>query len=318
MQIIDLFSGIGGFSLAGHWMGWETIQFCEIDKFCQALLKQNFPGVPIHNDIKTLKGEQIKINPDEPTILVGGFPCQPFSNAGKRKGDQDSRHLWPEMLRVIRNVQPKYVVGENVSGFVNWNGGMVFDEAQSDLENEGYEVQSFILPAVAVGAPHRRDRVWIVAHAKSWRGGRSGNGDCEKGSEGSNEPQPTISGTASANSDCFRCNGISSQDEIFTTKGRIYAQCNIKPFSKMEYAANSNLQRCKEPWIISESEREGQYSGMGNPRGAFDRFPTQSPICGGDDGISNRVDRLKALGNAIVPQVALQIFKAIQSLEDNS
>lgn len=291
MQIIDLFSGIGGFSLAGSWMGWETIQFCEIDKYCQAILGQHFPNVPIHDNIKTLKGEQIKTNPDKPTIIVGGFPCQPYSIAGKRKGKEDDRHLFPEMLRIIREVRPKYVVGENVAGIVSWDGGLVFEEVQSDLEAEGYEVQAFILPAVSVGAPHRRDRVWFIAYSISDR--------CHS-------------------SKCINFKYAIQGNKWVTTQdfkqwcGR---ECGFSQVSSN--VTNSNLQRCKELNFTTSTNGKKLFDGTFNPSGLFNGFPTQSPVCGRNDGISNRVDRIKALGNAIVPQVAYQIFKAIQLLEDN-
>jgi len=191
MQIIDLFSGIGGFSLAGRWVGWHTVQFCEIDSFCKKVLAHHFPGVPISNDVKQLTYDEIKKNgqydPAEPTIIVGGFPCQPFSAAGKRQGTDDPRHLWPEMLRIIREVQPDWVVGENVHGLLNWSGGLVFEQVQVDLEAAGYEVTSYVLPAAGVNAPHRRDRVWIVAKNTKCSGARSvsgslgnkGGGTCE-------------------------------------------------------------------------------------------------------------------------------------------
>jgi DNA (cytosine-5)-methyltransferase 1 len=164
MKLLDLFSGIGGFSLAASWLGWETVQFVEWDSFCQKVLKHHWPNVPIHSDIKTFNATHLHGTID---IISGGFPCQPYSLAGKRKGKDDDRHLWPEMLRTIREVQPSWVVGENVYGIVNWSGGLVFDEVQADLENEGYEVQPYILPACAVNAPHRRDRTWFVAYSDS-------------------------------------------------------------------------------------------------------------------------------------------------------
>jgi DNA (cytosine-5)-methyltransferase 1 len=242
MQVIDLFSGIGGFSLAAHWMGWETVQFCELDKKCQKVLKKNFPDVPIHDDIKTLKGEQIKTNPERPVIIVGGFPCQSYSIAGKRRGSEDSRHLWPEMLRVIKEVKPKYIVGENVAGLVNWKGGVVFEDIHTDLESEGYSVQAFMLPACSVEAYHKRQRVWFVAY--------------------------------------------------------------------------HDVQRCGESGVISEPKKKAEFSGMGNTTRIPDWSETESPICGTDDGFPGRVDRLKQLGNSIVPQVVFQIFKVIQTLED--
>src|SRR5690606_26122536 len=145
-------------------MGWETVQFVELDKFCQQVLKKHWPNVPIHDDIKTFDGTKYRGAID---IVTGGFPCQPFSTAGKRKGPKDDRYLWPDMLRVIREVQPSYVVGENVYGLVNWSGGLVFEQVCADLENEGYQVQPVILPACGVNAPHRRDRVWFIAYSAS-------------------------------------------------------------------------------------------------------------------------------------------------------
>lgn len=193
-------------------------------------------------------------------IISGGFPCQPFSHAGKRKGTDDERHLWPEMLRIIREVQPTWVVGENVSGIVNWDGGLVFEQVQADLETEGYEVTSFILPACAVNAPHRRDRVWFVAY---------------------HEPA-----------------GVA-------TKGVATYACSTG-FQAPEQAAIEPKRRRSKGRAVAECFETSTWL----------NWPTQSPVCGGDDGISNRVDRLKALGNSMVPQVVYQIFKAIQAFED--
>ena len=198
---LDLFSGIGGFALAARWVGIETIQFVEIDKFCQKVLNKNFPGVPIHDDIKTFtytetikndernrrildettkggKGSDSAIitgnqYADRPFILTGGSPCQPFSFAGKRKGKEDNRFLWPEMFRVIKEIKPRWVVAENVAGIVR----MALDDCLSDLEGEGYATETVIIPACAVNAPHRRDRVWIVANTPIERGSVNSNSD---------------------------------------------------------------------------------------------------------------------------------------------
>jgi DNA (cytosine-5)-methyltransferase 1 len=174
MLHISLFSGIGGFDLAAEWAGWTNIVSCEINPFGNKVLNHYWPNAYHHTDIHTLTIE--KINEEltkrhgeqwrtDDIVLSGGFPCQPYSLAGKRLGKEDERHLWPEMLRVIREIQPTWIVGENVFGLVNWSDGLVFDEVQTDLETQGYEVQSYVLPACAADAPHRRDRVWIVAHA---------------------------------------------------------------------------------------------------------------------------------------------------------
>ena len=158
--VIDLFSGIGGFALGLESTGYfKTIQFVENEKWCQKILNKNFPEVPIHEDIKTYKGY-------DADVVVGGFPCQPFSIAGKGKATQDDRHLWPDMFRVIKETKPTWVIGENVRNIVSISEGMVLEQVYLDLESEGYEVQSFIIPAAAVNAPHQRYRTWIVAYSR--------------------------------------------------------------------------------------------------------------------------------------------------------
>jgi len=164
---LDLFSGIGGFALAAKWNGFRTVGFCDNEPYAQAVLKKHWPDVPIHDDIRKVRGELYA----GITLLTGGFPCQPFSVAGKQRGKTDDRYLWPEMLRVIREAGPTWIVGENVAGIVN----MALDQVHADLEAEGYEVESIIIPACAVDAPHRRDRVWIVANSTSLR---NGGGSC--------------------------------------------------------------------------------------------------------------------------------------------
>jgi DNA (cytosine-5)-methyltransferase 1 len=162
----SLFSGIGGFDLAAEWMGWQNIFHCEIGEFPRKILKHHFPNSICYEDIKKTDFTKHR---GEIDIISGGFPCQPYSNAGKRRGKEDDRHLWPEMLRVIREVQPRFVVGENVSGLLTWNNGMVFHEIITDLENEGYETQAFVIPACATNAPHQRFRIWFIAHSNNAR-----------------------------------------------------------------------------------------------------------------------------------------------------
>ena len=163
----SLFSGIGGFDLAAEWSGWKNLFNCEWEEFPRKVLKHHFPNAQQYGDIKEFDATDYHGRID---ILSGGFPCQPFSVAGKRKGTEDERHLWPEMLRIIGECQPRWVVGENVRGLVSWSDGLVLEACYSDLENLGYSVQSFIIPACAAGnAPHRRDRVWIVAHSNNFR-----------------------------------------------------------------------------------------------------------------------------------------------------
>lgn len=261
-------------------MGWTNIFHCEWNPFGQRVLQHYWPNAISYHDITTT---DFFVHRGSIDILTGGFPCQPYSQAGKRLGKDDARHLWPHMLRAIREIQPTYVVGENVSGLLTWNEGLVFDEVQSELEVEGYEVQSFVLPACAVGAPHRRDRVWIVA-AHTYRNGLDfGNGEYEEHSG----------------------------------EGRINAlDDTIAPDAR--YAPGKQREReCFKDEIQKQSWRSHSRRVPAN----FDHFPTVTPICGGDDGLPRELDGItfskwrtesvKAYGNAIVPQVAYQIFKAI-------
>ena len=162
----SLFSGIGGFDLAADIMGWENRFWCEINPFCQTILKYHFPYAKEYSDIRNADFSTWRGQID---VLSGGFPCQPFSLAGKRRGTSDERHLWPEMLGAIRQIRPRWVVGENVYGIVNWNDGLVFKQVCIDLESEGFEVQPVVLPACGVNAPHQRSRTFFVAYADNAR-----------------------------------------------------------------------------------------------------------------------------------------------------
>ena len=286
----SLFSGIGGFDLAAEWMGWENKFHCEWNEFGQKVLHHYWPTAEQFTDIKKSNFTKYANRID---ILTGGFPCQPYSSAGKRLGKEDDRHLWPEMLRAIREIQPRWVVGENVRGLTNWNGGVVFDEVQADLEAEGYEITPFLLPACAVNAPHRRDRIWFVAHSTrtSERTNELRGIRCENGQIGGQGSQ-TIH-------DATRPNGIEG------------VATNTKDIRREDALENRELER-------------GRF-GKSYQRNAWDSFPSVSPICNGDDGISDRLDSItfpkwrnesiKAGGNAIVPQVVYQIFKTIEQYE---
>lgn len=160
----SLFSGIGGFDLAAEWMGWENKFHCEWDKFCQQVLKKHFPKAITYEDITNT---DFTIWNGLIDVVSGGFPCQPYSAAGLRKGNQDDRHLWPEMLRAVREIQPRWIVGENVLGLINWSKGLVFEQIQTDLETAGYKVWTFVLPACGVNALHRRERLWFTAYSDS-------------------------------------------------------------------------------------------------------------------------------------------------------
>jgi len=279
----SLFSGIGGFDLAAEWIGWENVFHCEWEEFPQKVLKYYWPKAISYEDIKQT---DFTVHRGEIDILTGGFPCQPYSSAGKRKGKEDDRHLWPEMLRAIREIKPTYVVGENVSGLLSWNGGLVFEEVQADLEAEGYEVQPILLPAAGVGAPHKRERVWFVAHLASERLERPTRSRLQRNGKRPSDfgNESTITDTNSAGVPRFTTN-LGTREAIGQGWQGFEEACNFG---------------CTADWQV---------------------FPTQSPICGGDDGLPRQLDSItfskwrnesiKAYGNAIVPQVAFQIFKAI-------
>lgn len=343
MKHIGLFEGIGGFSLAARWMGWETVAWCEWNEFGQKVLKYHFPEAVGFGDITKTDFTKYANTVD---IVTGGFPCQPYSVAGKRKGKDDERHLWPEMLRAIREIKPRWVVGENVHGLVNWNGGLVFEEVQADLENERYEVQPYILPACAKNAPHRRDRVWFVAYKNTNQDGRGGELREEKSNigqfgnigTGNNERIPAHNDEVGITTHSDLCRNNSTQraeggireheDKIKAGSG---GAMQISGLSDEQFATNTNRRVIQKP----EREREnveqttrGQTTrgfNNGNAQG-WSEWPTQPPICGGDDGLPERLDgisvpkwrteTLKAYGNAIVPQVALEIFKAIMAYEN--
>lgn len=285
----SLFSGIGGFDIAAQWMGWNNIFHCEWNEFGQKVLKHYWPNAISYGDITktdfTIHGGTID-------VLTGGFPCQPYSTAGKRKGKEDDRHLWPEMLRAIREIQPGWVVGENVHGLINWNRGMVFDEVQTDLETEGYEVWPYVLPACAVNAPHRRDRVWFVANSKKSGIDRiNGNGRIKKIENGQ-----------------------------WTTQSNRVSDCWITPYTQGSGMEGNRANRQQK----SQTQIGSGLSGCNSSRTDWSEWPTQQPIRRRNDGLpsglsgitfsKHRKESIKAYGNAIVPQVAFEIFKVIKQM----
>lgn len=378
MTHASLFSGIGGFDLAAEWMGWTNLFNCEWEEFPQKVLKHHFPNAKQYGDIRELDATDYYGRID---VLTGGFPCQPYSLAGKRKGREDERHLWPEMCRVIRECAPRYVVGENVRGLVGWDGGLVFEEVCADLETCGYSVQSFVLPAAGVAScPHRRDRVWFVAHAND-EGGGDGQGQVqEKDGEVQQRHDDTQSSNAGGEyaSDTFglgrgkggdRIDGDVGKRTLHKDKQDDRDEVRSKPSVRSEHGDASDPQRIRlehgterggverskgetrkltatttEATSIVQPSADPEVSGgegqrlKGQGQVQFDRrgrksmetpwenFPTFPPICGGNDGIPDILDgitfsrwrreSIKGYGNAIVPQVAMQIFKAIQKYED--
>lgn len=345
MTHASLFSGIGGFDYAAALLGWINIFDCEIDAFCRKVLEYHFPNSVHYGDItkQIFKEWRGKID-----VLSGGFPCQPFSLAGQRKGADDDRYLWPQMLRVIREIRPTWVVGENVAGILTMVqpgaevevGGpaSLFGEGYRkrvlhrqeyvieiicrDLEREGYAVQPLLIPACAVGAPHRRDRIWFIAHrtnagveAMQFTGqngiyavGTSSNADGDRytscGTSCRTEKErcerAAVSGQRGGRCEWF--NGLDG-----------FSRIAADPYGKRQIYGND---QGPERWEKTDERFKTQYSSS-----IWEKFPTQSPICSGDDGLSGRLDGItfskwrqesvKAYGNAIVPQVAYEIFKAI-------
>ena len=364
---IGLFEGIGGFSLAGRWAGWETVAWCEWNEFGQKVLKHHFPEAEGFGDITKTDFKKYANKID---ILTGGFPCQPYSLAGKRLGKEDDRHLWPEMLRAIREIQPTWVVGENVRGIINWSGGLVFDEVQSDLEAEGYEVQAFLLPACGVGAVHRRDRIWFVAYSAGngheLRGLRNG-GQKEGESESIGDQRQRLWDDGRGDGESGTTANTTSNRREREREG-IETEKRLQPGPKPAGELEGRLERLRNNWDVTNSENIGHESSGNTRRGragltninksiitdtdnerqqerdtagitegsrqhnglcdaipGWQNFPTQSPICGGDDGLPTELDgitfskwrteSIKAFGNAIVPQVAYEIFKSLEAVD---
>lgn len=348
MRHASLFSGIGGFDLAAEWMGWTNVFNCEIDPFCQKVLKYHFPDALQFGDIKKLKfkrddrgiiwvrrdgivantngngcqrgdceyevntGERgvdafddVKPNgSNEPQeeeewlevgtvdIISGGFPCQPFSMAGKRRGTEDDRHLWPEMYRIIQEIKPTWVVGENVYGFVNWDGGVVFHEVVSDLENAGYEVQPYIIPACAVNAPHRRDRCWVVAHRST---------GIERPEVGRGFIEETFNGTSG-----YGCCGTppNAQDLRDRRERGAMGETQTEPECQNDgaisdrcgedgSAADTDMQRYEECQPATESGEQGRLDSETYCQRVptWSNFPTQPPLRRKYDGFSEIMDR---------------------------
>ena len=361
----SLFSGIGGFDLAAEWMGWNNVFQCEWEEFPRRVLKHHFPNTALHGDIRQFKAIDHHGRID---VLTGGFPCQPYSAAGKRLGKDDERHLWPEMLRIVRECAPRYVVGENVRGLVSWNGGLVFEEVCTDLEALGYSVQSFVIPACAVNAPHRRDRIWFVAHANGGDarpdqgtngsekreirgqdtgdvlGTHGGDGDVadtervrlEHGTESGNiqsvQREKESGGNPRANA--VEANGaerVVADTDDASAKHTIPAGRNVLESSLGENGVvadtNGKFMRTRDGQGATERPTITQkpIESHGFP-GEWEAFPSEPPVCGGNDGVPDGLDgitfskwrreSIKGFGNAIVPQVALRIFRAIQQFEN--
>ena len=368
LKLLDLFSGIGGFSLGLESTGFfETIGFVEKDKFCQKVLKKHWSNINIEEDIRNVKGEKYQAD-----VVTGGFPCQPFSVAGKRKSTADDRYLWDEMLRVIRETKPRWVIGENVEGIVNINEGMVLRQVLNDLENEGFKSQCIIIPASGIGAWHQRKRIWILAYSNnngSYRSQRNAT------KQSSNEQKDRLSfgdDKDVSNSDkrnvqtgCERQWGICEEHKrkgtsdnatsIYETLSNSNTGFSIRENEEIQSRGNATTNGSedvsnsdswlrggrgtefksgddREGWFYTEKEKQtrehircktiGCNAVLGKETTNKTWWQTQSEFCGVPNGVSYELDkdrsnRIKVLGNSIVPQIARQIGLSIMEAELN-
>jgi DNA (cytosine-5)-methyltransferase 1 len=282
MKVLDLFSGIGGFSLGLERAGMETVAFCEFDKKAQLVLKKHWPDVPIYDDVRKLNGRQFE--GQSIGIICGGFPCQPFSQAGKRRGEEDDRHLWPEYFRIIQEIRPRWVIGENVAGLIN----MGLDQVLADLEGENYSCQTVSIPACAINAPHRRDRLWILAQSSSdgldTQEFRELREDNKKASTRESHAAKTRRHRTLGKNVAYAMQDGLQGSQVSRSDGKDWAQSNDQLATGCGDASG---------WFLQARPEMGRVS----------------------DGVPRRVDRLKQLGNAVVPQIVEIIGRAIMKIE---
>ena len=282
LKILDLFSGIGGFSLGLEATGgFETSAFCDIDPYCRKVLQQHWPNVPIFEDIKKLKGTDI----GTVDIITGGYPCQPFSVAGKQKGVEDKRHLWPEYFRLIKECRPTWVIGENVSGHIK----LGLDSVISDLESEDYATRTFSISASSIGANHKRERIWIVAHRKENVADAYGVNDAIGGVDRTIQ-ETGGSGSIDERGSGTNANGFSQSSKNETLDSTI---------------TNSNSKRQQEQWRTSTTQTKNKSIECSS------WWKTEPNVGRVVNGVPNRVDRLKALGNSLIPQIPFYIGQTI-------
>jgi DNA (cytosine-5)-methyltransferase 1 len=276
LRHLDLFSGIGGFALGLESTGgFETVGFCDNEPFAQKVLKKHWPDVPCYEDVRDVGVETVGL--DRIDIITGGFPCQPISLAGQQKATEDDRWLWDQMFRVIKEFKPKWIIAENVRNLVEIREGVVFEQVCTDLESEGYEVQTFVLPASAVNAPHQRYRCWIVAYANN-------TGQSPSKRVGKNDWNKK------------RNNLRRSSSIVADTRCQHGEQRNAAKMDEKQAEWSSRT-------IYDKSGRERQYE--------THNWTVEPSVGRVAHGIPNRVDRLKGLGNAVVPQIPAVLGRAI-------
>lgn len=304
LRHLDLFSGIGGFALGlQRTGGFQTIGFCEIDPFCQKVLRKHWPDVPIYEDVRSLDADGFRGTVD---IITGGFPCQPWSVAGNQEGAKDDRDLWPEMVALIENIQPQWVIGENVRGFAHQPLGL--PRTLTDLERIGYQVVTFIVPAAACGAPHKRDRCWIVAHANS-------QGEPVLTKHGGERQSVAHTRHGSGWDIGSAETGQDAQRERTPHHGQ-----TARPSGEPSPVADTNSTGRKEQRGAKSARKEHQASERGgewNSQLRLDRMADglsawmDEPCPRVATGQKQRAARLKGLGNAVIPQIPEMIGYAI-------
>ena len=306
-KLLDLFSGIGGFSLGAERNGIETIGFVEKDKFCQKVLKKHWSDVPIIDDIRKVNGKDF----GSATIISGGFPCQPFSVAGKREGTDDDRYLWDEMLRVISSCKPTWVIGENVEGLINIQDGMVLRQVQDDLERQGFQVQCLVIPASGIGAWHQRNRVWIigcnVSNSSTVRGQNSARNNTQNDTRKKTNENVKL--------------GIktSLSNNVSDTQHPRWVNESIRGHRELGEKSREKEKRTRNKSSLCTASRSSK-RGTEDSNVSQTWWQTQSELCGVPNGVSyelhsDRTNRIKSLGNSIVPQIAEQIFRSIIDAE---
>jgi len=321
LKHLDLFSGIGGFSLGLEATGgFETVAFCEIENFPRQVLQKHWPHVKQYNDIKELTYDKLKEDGiGLIDIITGGYPCQPFSQAGRKKGEQDPRHLWPEYFRLVKECRPTWVIGENVSGHLK----LGLDSVLADLEGEGYAVRTFSISAASIGANHKRERVWIVAHSE-----RNDNFNKEQRVDGKEKEIPRERGeNDSPPRESSRASAVRKTNDgnVENTRRSLQPRAEQRGENENE-TREGNANQHQRSSSASKSDVantqgvyvQGQYDGQGQRQPWGESWWAVEPDVGRvAHGIPDRVDRLKALGNSLVPHVpyciALSILEALDA-----
>ena len=324
MRHVDLCSGIGGFSLGFEWAGLsKPILFCDVEPWCRRVLSKHWPDVPVASDVKELANDPDRNVPDC-DILTAGYPCQPFSFAGERRGTEDDRHIWPYILSIVQRKRPSWCVFENVYGHVS----MGLDEVLSDLEREAYATRPFIVPACAADAPHRRDRVWIiarnVAHADSEPKGEQVRGSHSKqiNSAAEREWAAARDGFTDRRQDVAHAASLHSDGSGKHTQQSERQEPQPGDSRSSDDVAHAASQRQQGSRLHGRpkhqtQDQDGQADRADNSSQGNAQFWLSEPAVGRvANGIPRRVDRLKGLGNAIVPQIAMRIGQTIKAVAD--